>query len=552
MRGGARLRICTSAGEALPESVGNAWKARFGVDILDGVGSTELLHIFLSNAPGDIKYGTSGRPVPGYQVRLVNEAGADVADGEVGEMLVHAPSAGEGYWNQRSKSRSTFEGYWTRTGDKYVRDADGRYTFCGRSDDMFKVSGIWVSPFEVESALITHPAVLEAAVVPEADPEGLLKPKAYVVLRADAKTDGLHEALKDYVKQKIGVWKYPRWIDVVESLAENRDRQDPAVQAAGRGVAVPSACLVERWFPRDAAAIPCSPPLQHRAQVARGHRRRDSDGIMTLAPTGFLRIGACRSRIPHDRPCRPPTRRPSSCCMKGLGSAGLWGDFPDKLQAATGAGVFVYSRAGYGASTPVKLPRPLDYMQIEALEVLPKLLDQIGFRRGLLLGHSDGASIAAIYAGGVADHRVRGVALIAPHFVVEDISVASIAEIKNAYETTGLQAKAGALARRCRQRLLRLERRLARPEVSRLGYFGIPRLYPRPGRDPAGRRRPVWDNPPDRDRQGGVLLSGRCDDHCRGRDIRRIAKRRRRRCMRSRILLDAFCDVHEGSQGRAA
>ena len=185
-RGGTRLRICTSAGEALPESVGNAWKARFGVDILDGVGSTELLHIFLSNAPGDIKYGTSGRPVPGYEVRLVNEAGSEVPDGEVGEMLVDAPSAGEGYWNQRSKSRQTFEGHWTRTGDKYMRDAEGRYTFCGRSDDMFKVSGIWVSPFEVESALITHPAVLEAAVVPEADPEGLLKPKAFVVLRADA------------------------------------------------------------------------------------------------------------------------------------------------------------------------------------------------------------------------------------------------------------------------------------------------------------------------------------------------------------------------------
>src|SRR6476660_5188528 len=217
-RGGSRLRICTSAGEALPESVGNAWKARFGVDILDGVGTTELLHIFLSNAPGDIKYGTSGRPVPGYKVRLVNDAGADVPDGEVGELLVDAPSAGEGYWNQRSKSRRTFEGHWTRTGDKYVRDAEGRYTFCGRSDDMFKVSGIWVSPFEVESALITHPAVLEAAVVPEADPEGLLKPKAFVVLKADAKTDGLQDALKEHVKQKIGVWKYPRWIDVVESL----------------------------------------------------------------------------------------------------------------------------------------------------------------------------------------------------------------------------------------------------------------------------------------------------------------------------------------------
>jgi 4-hydroxybenzoate-CoA ligase len=217
-RCGNRLRICTSAGEALPEAVGNAWKSRFGVDILDGVGSTELLHIFLSNAPGDIKYGTSGRPVPGYRVRLVNESGTEVPDGEVGELVVDAPSAGEGYWNQRSKSRQTFEGHWTRTGDKYIRDAEGRYLFCGRSDDMFKVSGIWVSPFEVESALITHPAVLEAAVVPEADPEGLLKPKAFVVLRAGAPTDGLQEALKEHVKQKIGPWKYPRWIDVVESL----------------------------------------------------------------------------------------------------------------------------------------------------------------------------------------------------------------------------------------------------------------------------------------------------------------------------------------------
>jgi len=217
-RAGMGLRICVSAGEPLPESVGTAWKARFGVDILDGVGSTELLHIFLSNAPGDIKYGSAGRPVPGYQVRLINENGGDVANGEIGEMLVQAPSAGEGYWNQRNKSRSTFEGYWTRTGDKYTRDADGRYTYCGRNDDMFKVSGIWVSPFEVESALITHPAVLEAAVVAEADQEGLLKPKAFVVLRPGGATDHLREMLKEHVKQKVGPWKYPRWVEVVDSL----------------------------------------------------------------------------------------------------------------------------------------------------------------------------------------------------------------------------------------------------------------------------------------------------------------------------------------------
>lgn len=213
-----RLRICTSAGEALPELVGQTWKDRFGVDILDGVGSTELLHIFLSNAPGDIKYGTSGRPVPGYGVRLVNESGADVPDGEVGEMIVNAPSAGEGYWNQRSKSRQTFEGGWTRTGDKYTRDAEGRYTYCGRSDDMFKVSGIWVSPFEVESALITHPAVAEAAVVPAEDSEGLLKPKAFLVLKNGANGSSLDADLKEHVKQKIGPWKYPRWIEIVDAL----------------------------------------------------------------------------------------------------------------------------------------------------------------------------------------------------------------------------------------------------------------------------------------------------------------------------------------------
>ena len=162
--------------------------------------------------------------------------------------------------------------------------------------------------------------------------------------------------------------------------------------------------------------------------------------MTALASSGFLRIGA--SDLEYRMIGPAPADAPTIVMLhEGLGSAGLWGDFPDRLAAATGAGVFVYSRAGYGASTPVKLPRPLDYMHIEALEVLPKLLDQIGFRRGLLLGHSDGASIAAIYAGGVQDHRIRGVAMIAPHFVVEDISVKSIAEIKQAYETTDLRSK---------------------------------------------------------------------------------------------------------------
>ncbi|MBX3551538.1 MAG: benzoate-CoA ligase family protein [Pseudolabrys sp.] len=215
--GSPKLRICTSAGEALPEQVGLAWKRRFAVDILDGVGSTEMLHIFLSNAPADLRYGASGRAVPGYDVRLVSEKGGDVPDGEIGEMLVRGASAADGYWNQRDKTRNTFEGAWTRTGDKYFRDTDGRYIYCGRADDMFKVSGIWVSPFEVESALISHPAVLEAAVIPSSDPEGLLKPKAFVVLKAKT-TEDLAPALKEHVKQTVGPWKYPRWIEVVEAL----------------------------------------------------------------------------------------------------------------------------------------------------------------------------------------------------------------------------------------------------------------------------------------------------------------------------------------------
>ena len=217
--GSDRLRLCVSAGEALPKEVGKAWKARFGVDILDGVGSTEMLHIFLSNAPGAVGYGSSGRAVPGYELRLVEEDGAEVGPGEIGELLVRGPSAAEGYWNQRAKSRRTFEGEWTRTGDKFTRDAAGTYVYCGRTDDMFKVSGIWVSPFEVESALMSHPAVLEAAVVPAEDEEGLLKPKAFVVLKEPgAERAELTPALQDLVKEKAGPWKYPRWIDYVPDL----------------------------------------------------------------------------------------------------------------------------------------------------------------------------------------------------------------------------------------------------------------------------------------------------------------------------------------------
>ena len=212
------LRLCVSAGEALPAAVGESWKRLTGIDIIDGVGTTELLHIFLSNAPDDLQYGTSGVAVPGYELRCVDETGNAVATGEIGELIVRGQSAADGYWNQRDKSRTTFEGEWTRTGDKYEMTDDGRFVYCGRTDDMFKVSGIWVSPFEIEQALVTHPDIVEAAVVAARDEEGLEKPKAFVITRPDATDQNLELSLKDFVKEKIGKWKYPRWIEVVDSL----------------------------------------------------------------------------------------------------------------------------------------------------------------------------------------------------------------------------------------------------------------------------------------------------------------------------------------------
>jgi 4-hydroxybenzoate-CoA ligase len=214
----ASLRRCISAGEALPADVGRRWEKLAGCEILDGVGSTEMLHIFLSNRSGEVEYGASGVAVPGYDIRLVDEAGREVGVGEIGELLVRGDSAASDYWNQRERSRSTFEGAWTRTGDKYERTASGRLVYCGRTDDMFKVGGIWVSPFEVEQALISHPAVLEAAVVAARDENGLEKPRAFVVLKPGADDAGLLESLQDHVKARVGKWKYPRWVEILTDL----------------------------------------------------------------------------------------------------------------------------------------------------------------------------------------------------------------------------------------------------------------------------------------------------------------------------------------------
>jgi 4-hydroxybenzoate-CoA ligase len=217
--GSDRLCLCVSAGEGLPAGIGERWRATVGVDILDGIGSTEMLQTFLSNRPGDVRYGATGKPVPGYEVKIVDEHGDAVGDGEVGELLVRGPSAGEGYWNQRAKSRITFQGAWVRTGDRFLRDRDGYYHYCGRSDDMFKVSGMWVSPFDVEAALVSHDAVREAAVIGKEDADGLIKPKAFVVLRDGyASGEPLFDALRAHVKANAGTWKHPRWIEVRSDL----------------------------------------------------------------------------------------------------------------------------------------------------------------------------------------------------------------------------------------------------------------------------------------------------------------------------------------------
>jgi benzoate-CoA ligase len=214
-----RLRSCVSAGEALPRNIGERWLRHFGVDILDGIGSTEMLHIFLSNRPGNVSYGTTGSAVPGYTLRLVDDDGRPVADGEIGELHIAGPTCALGYWNRREKTRQTFQGPWVRSGDQYFVDENGHYVYAGRRDDMLKVSGMYVSPIEVESALITHPAVLEAAVIGEEDSAGLTKPLACVVLRPAAQpAAALADELKQHVKALLAPHKYPRRIEFLAEL----------------------------------------------------------------------------------------------------------------------------------------------------------------------------------------------------------------------------------------------------------------------------------------------------------------------------------------------
>jgi benzoate-CoA ligase len=213
------LRRCVSAGEPLPQEIGRRWLERIGVDILDGIGSTEMLHIFLSNRPRDLRYGTTGKPVPGYTLQIVGDAGRPVSRGEIGDLMVDGPTSAAGYWNNRERSRATFHGGWTRTGDKYYEDEDGYYVYCGRSDDMMKVNGMYVSPAEVEAALVAHDDVLEAAVVGAPDADGLIKPKAFVVAKPGVAANlEFARTLEAHARTLLAPFKCPRWIDFLDEL----------------------------------------------------------------------------------------------------------------------------------------------------------------------------------------------------------------------------------------------------------------------------------------------------------------------------------------------
>lgn len=213
------LRICLSSGEPLPPALFHQWKDRFGLELLDVVGSTEATHDFLANRPGRAKPGSSGEVTPAFEAKIVDDEGREVPVGEVGNLMVNGDANAPYYWNKHEQSKQTMQGEWLKTGDTYYRDANGYYWYCGRSDDMLKVGGMWVSPIEIENTLMEHPSVLEAAVVGHEDADGLVKPKAYVILKSEfAPSDELRVDLQAHVKSKLAPYKYPRWVDFVNDL----------------------------------------------------------------------------------------------------------------------------------------------------------------------------------------------------------------------------------------------------------------------------------------------------------------------------------------------
>ena len=213
------LRICTSAGEALPKSIFHEWKRRFGLEILDGIGSTELMHIFISNRPGEARAGSTGKIVPGYMAKIVDDDGNEVPDGQMGNLYVKGESMAAFYYRHHDKTKTSMVGEWFNTRDKYYRDAEGYYYYCGRGDDMLKVGGIWVSPIEIEDTLMMHTAVLEAGVVAQEDEHALTKPKAYIILKSGYEpSEKLAKEIQEFVKKSIAPYKYPRWIEFTNEL----------------------------------------------------------------------------------------------------------------------------------------------------------------------------------------------------------------------------------------------------------------------------------------------------------------------------------------------
>ena len=304
-----------------------------------------------------------------------------------GELVVRGPSAAEGYWNQREKTRRTFRGEWTYTGDTYTRDAEGYFRYCGRSDEMLKVSGIWVSPFEVEEALVSHPAVLEAAVVGATDHDGLTKPRAFVILQEAAKQqdagngEGTAEDACEGADRRVE-------ISALDRVRRRLCRRPPPARSNA------FACGMSLWKTPPA----CKPePLRRPARRAAACEGRSMTDHLLLGvpPAGNRLVG------PWPRPMRPRW----SCCTKAWAASPCGATFPPLLADATGCGVFAYSRFGYGQSDPKPLPWPLTYMQDEARDVLPRVLDAAGIREAILIGHSDGGSIAAVYAGSARRSR---------------------------------------------------------------------------------------------------------------------------------------------------
>jgi benzoate-CoA ligase family protein len=213
------IRLAVSAGEALPPALYERFKQRFGVEVLDGIGSTEALHMFISNRPGAIRPGSSGQAVDGYDARILDDEGQRIAPGEIGNLWIRGDSVCAGYWNQHEKTKDTIQGHWIRTGDKYSQDADGYFWYAGRSDDMLKVGGLWVSPVEVENALLAHSAVLECGVIGREDHDGLVKPMAFVVLKPGvSRSAELAAELQQFVRERLAEYKRPRWVEFLAEL----------------------------------------------------------------------------------------------------------------------------------------------------------------------------------------------------------------------------------------------------------------------------------------------------------------------------------------------